>query len=710
MSAANDSLPLSGAPETTAPAPERELTLPARLFLALTACGAAAAVLPLVGRVPHARDWGIFLVLASAAALAQLFPARTPRDQTYATAVIFLVAGALLLPPELVALMATVQLVPEWLRLRYRWYLQTFNICNWTIALLAGWGVAHLVKTASPFAASEPTTALAGLAAITVVVAANHTILAVMLRLARGHSLRQTGLFSFENLSTELGLAALGVAVATLWVANPWLVPFALAPLVFMHRSLRVPLLQEAARIDAKTGLFNARHFSALLREELVRAERFQRPASLIMADLDLLRDINNSYGHLAGDSVLAGIAEVFQTELRDYDVPARFGGEEFAILLPETSYDHALEVAERIRAAVAARSFEVHTANEPITATISMGVASFPQDASDPNELVHRADLAVYRAKLQGRNRVIGAADESTPISGSSPHLELLPAEEAAQVRQVERRRRRRRVPAASDRRQGAKRGSGRLALSRMISLLPKPRREHANVVHADQSAPLWDDAATHSPDTALAQMDRLLRERSLAAMESLSAAIEARDAYTAGHSRRVQQLALAIGRKLGLPKADLELLGHAALFHDIGKLAIPDAILLKPDRLDANEWDLMRRHSAEGARIIERLSFLSDAVAAIRHHHERFDGTGYPDRLAGEEIPLSARIIHVADAWDSMLTMRIYQPALNESDALEELRSGVGTQFCPRCADALESILPQTARQSPVKLVIAS
>src|SRR3989440_2461085 len=126
-----------------------------------------------------------------------------------------------------------------------------------------------------------------------------------------------------------------------------------------------------------------------------------------------------------------------------------------------------------------------------------------------------------------------------------------------------------------------------------------------------------------------------RLPRERSTAAMESLSATVDARDSYTAGHSRRVQQLALAIGRELGLSHAELDLLGHAALFHDIGKLAISDAILLKPASLTPDEWSLMQRHAEEGARIIDRLGFLNDAVPAIRHHHERFDGTGYPDRL---------------------------------------------------------------------------
>src|SRR5213075_415494 len=157
-------------------------------------------------------------------------------------------------------------------------------------------------------------------------------------------------------------LAALGVATFAFWEVNPWLIPFAIAPLVLVHRSMAVPQLQAEARVDPKTGLFNARHFATALSEEIGRARRFERPMSLIMADLDLLRDINNTYGHLAGDAVLSGIAEVFRVQLRHYDVPSRFGGEEFAILLPETPPDQAMEIAERIRRAVAGSDFEVET------------------------------------------------------------------------------------------------------------------------------------------------------------------------------------------------------------------------------------------------------------------------------------------------------------------------------------------------------------
>jgi diguanylate cyclase (GGDEF)-like protein/putative nucleotidyltransferase with HDIG domain len=800
----------------------------------------------------------------------------------------------MLLSPGFVVLIGVIHHIPEWLKTRVTWYIQSFNICNWTLAMLGAWASFHAVMGLSSNG-NRVSYALAGVAAAATMVAINHVLMAPMLRLARGLSIRDSGLFSFQSLSTDLVLAMLGVATAAFWRSNPWLIPFAVAPLFLIHRSLSVPQLQEEARVDPKTGLFNARHFAIALDEELTRAARFDRPLSLVMADLDLLRDINNTYGHLAGDAVLQGIAEVFRSHLRHYDVPARFGGEEFAILLPETPPEQAFEIAERIRRTVSATMFDVETSSEPIRATVSIGIAGYPRDGSDTNELIHQADLAVYRAKLQGRNRVLDASSDplelpeqrqamlvAVPEDGSHvaplpPAVEALPERERRHPRPhavhgprflslsrslaafvglvsvvgitagilgvlfghstdwiglaaiialvgagqalaievddgsisvsavgaiagaalfgpraalalaitttaVEWSARRdpfhyvvfnigtltlASLSAAAVFTAGFSGDLGRLVyvatgvaagatyyavnmglLSGAVAieghqrwfavfrerfawlathylvygfiagviwvgydtaglwalavfalpLLLMRKTQEAYLRHTQRSAQKLREAAEtiQTQNVSLEHANKLLRERSTAAMESLSATVDARDKYTAGHSRRVQQLALAIGRELGLSQAELDLLGHAALFHDIGKLAIPDAILLKPASLSLEEWDLMQRHADEGARIIDRLGFLNDAVPAIRHHHERFDGTGYPEGLAGEEIPLGARIIHVADALDSMLTTRIYRAARPASEALEELRRASGTQFCPRCVAALERILP--------------
>jgi diguanylate cyclase (GGDEF)-like protein/putative nucleotidyltransferase with HDIG domain len=880
------------------------LPLNAKIYFAVVAVVAAGVTIPFLGRLETTHEWPTFLVLASGAAIARLFVVRTPNDQAYHTDIVFLIPAALMLPPELLALVAIVQMVPEWLKMRYRWYLQTFNILDYLLSTMAAWLVGHeLILAHTWIGNSALRLSVAGVFASVVFVAVNHTVLAVMLRFARGFTLRETGLFDVEFLSTDLVLAALGVAVYAFWKSNPWLVPFALTPLFLIHRSLSVPSLQAEARVDPKTGLFNARHFASALAEELGRAQRFDRPLSLIMADLDLLRDINNTYGHLAGDAVLKGLAEVFRAQLRHYDVPARFGGEEFSILLPETPPEQALEIAERIRRAVAERQFDVETSSEPIRATVSLGVAGFPKDGGNANELIHQADLAVYRAKLQGRNRVLGASSEPllmpadrqarlVAVPEEGDHHAPLPAPVPVQPPHERRSERHPRPHAVHGPRflalswrlglvvavvsatgigagvagivftwtsrdllglltvialvaagqalaldfdqngsisigavgclAGAALYGPRAALALAIAsvavawsanrseihrvlfnlgaltlaslaaagifdlgnfvpdgvshriavaglgllagavyfcvnmgllslalslegherwssvfrerfgwLLPHyvvygfiggvmalayaavnlfalavfavplvlmRKTQEAYLKHTQRSAQKLRQAAEtiQTQNVSLEQANRLLKERSTAAMESLSATVDARDSYTAGHSRRVQQLALAIGRELGLSQAELDLLGHAALFHDIGKLAIPDAILLKPASLTPEEWSLMQRHADEGARIIDRLGFLQDAVPAIRHHHERFDGTGYPDRLAGEDIPLGARIIHVADALDSMLTTRIYRAARPAAEALTELRRSAGTQFCPRCVSALERILP--------------
>ncbi|MET1009439.1 MAG: diguanylate cyclase, partial [Gaiellaceae bacterium] len=844
--------------------------------------------------------WLTFLVLATSAAVAQLFVVRTPRDQSYHTTIVFLIPGVLLLPPELIALLCVVYGIPEWLKIRYAWYIQAFNIANHTLNGLAAWGAVEVVRNAG--FGPELEFALSGLVASVVFVSLNHILLATMLHLARGHSFRGTGLFSVESLSTDFVLAMLGVALSGLWDWNPLLLPMAVAPLLLIHRSLSIPALQQEARVDPKTGLFNARYFAAALREELDRAQRSGTPLSVIMADLDLLREINNAYGHLAGDAVLHGIAGIFQRQLRHSDIPARFGGEEFAIVLPETTPQEAFDIAERIRRAVADQRFDVETSSEPIRATVSVGVAGCPADGTDANELVHQADLAVYRAKLQGRNRVLRASSEpvllppertlrlaavpdetaysKAPAASAAVATPELPPASASDLRREEQQQRphtqagprfvslsrslallvvavsvggiaagalgfalggptdivgllavialvaggqalaleldggsisvsavgalagaavagpkaalplalataavewsSRRTPiyqllfnvgalsfaslaaafvftlGGSDgfellvtaaaglvaggvyfvvntgllsgamaleghdswRHVWTERFSwllphyvafgavgGAIALSYeaiglyglavfVLPLLLMRKTMAAYLGHTEKSTKKLREAAEtiRTQNVSLEQANRLLKERSTAAMESLSATVDARDAYTAGHSRRVQQLALAIGRELSLSQAELDLLGHAALFHDIGKLAIPDSVLLKPSTLTTDEWALMQRHAEEGARIIDRLGFLDDAVPAIRHHHERWDGAGYPDGLGGEEIPLGARIIHVADALDSMLTNRIYRTARPAADALEELRRGAESQFCPRCVAALE------------------
>ncbi len=180
-------------------------------------------------------------------------------------------------------------------------------------------------------------------------------------------------------------------------------------------------------------------------------------------------------------------------------------------------------------------------------------------------------------------------------------------------------------------------------------------------------------------------------LGRMSLNAMRALAAAIEAKDEYTRGHSDRVSRICVLIGRQLGLSESQLRILAISGTLHDVGKIGIPEKILQKPSRLTDEEYELMKRHPTIGESILREFEGHDEVCLAIRHHHERSDGKGYPDRLPSEQIPLGAKIIAVADAWDTMVTERSYKRAMPDSEAISELRKHSGTQFDPKVVQAL-------------------
>src|SRR3989440_2183363 len=195
--------------------------------------------------------------------------------------------------------------------------------------------------------------------------------------------------------------------------------------------------------------------------------------------------------------------------------------------------------------------------------------------------------------------------------------------------------------------------------------------------------------------PNASLIESNRLLEESALEAVESLNATVDAKDPYTAGHSQRVRRIAVAIGEELGLDGESLDVLRFAGLFHDIGKIGVPDAILTKPARLTELEFEVVKRHPEDGARIVGRLQRMHATVPAILHHHERWDGNGYPHRLAGNEIPLEASIVGLADAVDAMTTDRPYSSARTLDEATGEVILNSGTQFAPAVVDAFVALV---------------
>jgi len=371
-----------------------------------------------------------------------------------------------------------------------------------------------------------------------------------------------------------------------------------------------------AASEDSLTELLNHRAFQTRLEEEVARARRGDQSLAVVMIDLDGFGAVNNEHGHQAGDVTLVAVARALRAQTRYADVVARYGGDEFAAILPETDLDEALGLAERIRGELM-RLTVAHGART-ICVTASIGVAVMPGHATNREDLIGAADRASYAAKRAGKNR----------------------------VRQAE------------------------------AGALP------------------------HDPVSLAAQLD----DANLATVEALAATVDAKDAYTRGHSGRVSGYAAAIASALDLPDADIARIRQAGLLHDVGKIGVPDAILLKPGALSDEEFAVIKEHPAIGERILQGLPFLAEILPAVRHHHERWDGRGYPDGLVGAAIPSDAAILAVADSLDAMTSSRTYRQALPVAEAIRRVREDVGARYDPRVVAAFDRALADGTLAVPV------
>jgi diguanylate cyclase (GGDEF)-like protein/putative nucleotidyltransferase with HDIG domain len=797
----------------------------------------------------------------------------------------------------------------EWAWYRYPWYIQTFNIANFMIAgLCASQVYQHINPTMQPFHLIGALGVLVGLATFTLI---NHFFVGMVIKLARGQSFSQSGVFALMTLVIDFSVIGMGAATALVWMINPFGIILSLLPIYLIYSTLKVPALQRQTEIDPKTGLYNARFFAEALERELERAHRFERPLTVVLGDLDMLRNINNTYGHIAGDKVLIGIAEILQQEFRDYDVVARFGGEEFAILMPECQAEEAYARVDEVRAQVEVAEFEVPTSVTPIQVTVSFGIASREDDGQTAEDIVHNADVSLYHAKLKGRNRTCIYSSNGIEKLFTSKETEFEPQEEISVPARLEgqistyepnplREKTATRMEVAAkngkphpktqpdDQQQAAGSRSRQgwminafisvvfvlglvsllvfyppqaqvnwlgLAFFGLIVLLTEGLSIDVYVKDTSVSisaAPFIAGVTLFGPVAALilglimaatamlkhhSPVSRLLfntgnhlisgsivaglillsgqvfvehtvlMQFSLALIAglgvfisstmivaavmglsmgqpmmeiwkahfswlwpyylafgvgayalvlgylyagvigvvtmlipvltlrfaqvqfiekttnlvsqlkkknvelenysqevsdlnedlllSLSNVIDLRDTFTRGHSEYVSRYAVMMGKQLGLSQARLELLYRAGMLHDIGKIGIPDSILYKPGPLSREEYELIKEHSQRGAEIIHKNLSLAELVPIIHHHHERMDGCGYPDGLVGEQIPLEARILCVADAIEAMASDRPYREAMTPQDILRELQENAGSQFDPQVVEAFCSVV---------------
>jgi diguanylate cyclase (GGDEF)-like protein/putative nucleotidyltransferase with HDIG domain len=385
-----------------------------------------------------------------------------------------------------------------------------------------------------------------------------------------------------------------------------------------LHQYRRLAALRrrmaDTARTDPLTGLLNRRALEELLDTELERASRAGRPLSVIVGDLDSFAVVNAHHGHAAGDSALQLVAGNCLKWKRRIDQAARIGGEEFALLLPETDERGAFIVAERLRRATH-RTF----ADLSLPVTISFGVASSPAHGADPVSLLGSADRALAAAKDLGSDRTVIYSDEVARTLAESG---------------------------------------------------------------GEADGPLQ-----------------------LATVIALAEALDIRDTGTGQHSQTVGRYCELMARELGFEEEHVERVRLAGVLHDIGKIGVSDHVLSKPGPLDADEWQEMYTHPEIAARLLSRPGF-EDLRAWILAHHERPDGIGYPYGLRADEIPVEARILAVADAYEAMTADRVYRPALGAEAARAELEAGAGSQFDREVVDAFLRTL-DTARTSRLRRV---
>jgi diguanylate cyclase (GGDEF)-like protein len=367
------------------------------------------------------------IALAGLASIAQIFKVEgSTHKSSYNIGWVIYGFTFILLGTSATLFVIVVAHLVEWAWHKYPWYIQAFNIATYSIAITA----AGLIYTTTNSVLTSPSLfgVLSALVTIGTFTFINHVLVGLVIWFARGQSFSQSGVFGYFTLMIDFCLFGLGIATALIWGINPFATLFSLIPIYLIYSTLQVPALQRQTEIDPKTRLYNAGYFAQALKKELDRATRFERPLTVILGDLDLLRNINNTYGHLAGDVVLTGVAEILQQNFRGYDLVARFGGEEFAVLMPETAPEEAYPRIEAVRQAIEAAEFNVSTSVTPIKATMSFGVAGRNGFQKSAEEIIHDADMTLYQAKLIGRNATcIHSTNGTEELVGNNGHNESI-------------------------------------------------------------------------------------------------------------------------------------------------------------------------------------------------------------------------------------------------------------------------------------------
>lgn len=365
--------------------------------------------------------------------------------------------------------------------------------------------------------------------------------------------------------------------------------------------------LQNLANKDGLTGTFNHRYFHEALEIKVNESKLSKRPVSLLFIDIDYFKHYNDLYGHQAGDKLLKQLASLLRGFSEGKYIVSRYGGEEFAIILPNTSEEFATIFAEELRNKIESEYFEGQENQPNETITVSIGISVFPDKADSDINLIKSADDALYRAKFFNKNRV-----------------------------------------------------------ETYISILDELKSD------------------IDEKDIEL-----------FTSFKTLISVINAKDRYTYAHSERLVFYSKLYAEYVRLNEEDKDDLIYAAYMHDIGKINISKDILIKKMPLTVEEWNTLKQHPENGVEIIKSIKSLEKVAPIILHHHEKYDGTGYPCGLKGNEIPYLARVITVIDSFDAMTSNRPYNKRKTYAEGIEELQKYSGIQFDPKIAtDFIETI----------------
>lgn len=376
--------------------------------------------------------------------------------------------------------------------------------------------------------------------------------------------------------------------------------------------------------LDNLTGLCTHRHFQEVLAKELKTADK-NSPVSVVLFDVNNISKINKEFGHAKGDEIIKTVADKIAANIKKQDTAGRYGGDEIAVVLPNMGTEEAKYLAEYISYTISCCMIDNVG---PIR--VSVGVASYPEASVDQEKLLILAEQAMYISKSKGCKNGM-----STIVSSQDYDF------------------------------------WDDTALNSFASVLTKR--------HASLGINFEDELVNKFQNEEINSQNHLLE-----VVTSLASAIDAKDTYTKGHSTSVSRYAVALARAINLPEKEINRIMLGGLLHDVGKIGIPENVLKKTAGLNDEEWKIMKQHPTIGAeKVLRPNPMLHDLIPIVKYHHEQWNGKGYPEGLKGEEIPLAARIVAVADTYHALISDRPYRKGMSVEKACEILKMGAGIQW---------------------------